>query len=220
MDANYAPAIITASVALIAAILAQVLNNVLTIKREEKKNYRDIYGKLIANKLNLFIEYAYMFRNPMSEDELEEKSLERIIDKFEEDIQYFNPRLQLNYSYYKIHQYMDGSSEEIKRRLEFEIAFHFIVYAKTVIKKAKISTDEGYDALLDNVASTFAYLAIGTNFNGFDSTRNNLTGLIRAFDNTLNEYSLEYYEKLLINDYNLPAEAVANRVDNKIKELY
>lgn len=220
VDANYVPAIITASVALIAAILAQVLNNVLTNKREEKKHYRDIYGELIADKLNLFIEYAYMFRNPMSEDEIEEKSLEKIINKFEGDIQYFNPRLQLNYSYYKINEYIDGSNEEIKRRLEFEIAFHFIVYAKTVIKKAKINTDEGYDTLLDNVASTYAYLAIGTNFKCFDSTRNNLTGLIRAFDNTLNEYSIDYYEDILINDYKYPAEALVSKVDNKIRELY
>ncbi|MEF7494360.1 hypothetical protein V4V34_07205 [Lysinibacillus sphaericus] len=220
MDANYLPAIITASIALIAAISAQFLNNELTNNREERKYYRDIYGNLIADKLNLFIEYAYMFRNPMSDEELEEKNIERIINKFESDIQYFNPRLQLNYSYYKINGYIEGSSEELKKRLEFELAFHFIMYAKQVIKKAKINTDRNYDVLLQNVASTFAYLAIGTNFKGFELTKNNLIGLNRAFNNTLNDYTLEYYEDILINHYNYPAESLVNKVDNIIREIY
>ncbi|RPK08295.1 hypothetical protein [Priestia endophytica] len=48
MNETYIPAIITASVALIAAIGVQFLNNRLTYKREEKKYLRECYQNLFG----------------------------------------------------------------------------------------------------------------------------------------------------------------------------
>lgn len=54
---SYIPAIITSSVALTAAILAQFLNNWLTYRRENKKYKKEIYEKFISEYLMDILAY-------------------------------------------------------------------------------------------------------------------------------------------------------------------
>ena len=78
-------------------------------------------------------------------------------------------------------------------RLEFEIAFYFILYAKEVFKRAKIKTDDAFLTQLDRIANRYAYLAIGTEIQGYETTKDNLIALNQFFLDILDDYTLEYY---------------------------
>lgn len=214
---NYIPAIITASVALIAAVGAQFLNNGLTLAREKINYNKLIHKELISKHLSSLIKNAYVYNNPYDEDQkFPFPTLKEVVVSMEKDLQYFNPQLQIQYSYYSVNGFIEGASEEIEKRLEFEIAFYFLIYAIEVFESAKIKTNENYLGLLEHVATRYAYLAIGTEVQGYSRSRDNLIALNRFFLNSLNHYSLKDYERVINSDYMLGAKGLVSKINADI----
>ncbi|MDQ0999767.1 hypothetical protein QFZ28_000167 [Neobacillus niacini] len=105
----YIPAIITASVALIAAVCAQFLNNWLTQKREEKKYKKDCYQNLygpLGMRLYRWITsgdseyYRLSWKKITEEDYLNsyrDREWRDILNFFNDNIKYASPDLMQSY---------------------------------------------------------------------------------------------------------------------------
>lgn len=217
MPVEYIPAIITASVALIAAVLAQLLNNLLTVRRDKVSYYKSIHKELISKYLSSLLKNAYLYKRPFEETNLPFSSLQDTIIEMEKDLQHFNSTLQVNYSYYSVNRFLDGANRNVEMRLEFEIAFYFILYAKEVFKRAKIKTDDDFLTQLDHIANRYAYLAIGTEIQGYATTKDNLISLNQFFLNTLDDYPLDYYEDIIRDYYGYNGEALVTKVNSEIQ---
>lgn len=219
MDITYIPAIITASIALLAAILAQSLNNYFTIRRENQKYYREIYEKLISKRMHKFLEYSYLYNSPFDDEYLVKKDLSVIILDMEDSLHYLNGELQMLHSYYKINRYLDDANENIEKELQFQIAFFYIRYSMEIFRKSKIKIDDRYKALLTEAARRYAFLCISTRIENYEIARNNLISLNRFSLHLLSEYSLDYYEKAMTHIDSPTSEMLMNRVNLEISEF-
>lgn len=91
------PALITASAAFIAGILAQILSHGFTIKRENDKYRREIYQNLYAPiLLDVYMYFdlkTFFKKNPTIPDLNEKKLMDDILNHIEKNIKYASPEL-------------------------------------------------------------------------------------------------------------------------------
>ncbi|WP_025783340.1 hypothetical protein [Sporosarcina sp. D27] len=216
---SYIPAIITASVAFLAAIIAQVVNNYFVISRDNKNYHKQIHSNLISNYLANILRNIYLYNKPFDEKNNIFPDLHNTILLMEKDLKYFNPKLQSRYSIYTVNRFLSDANSNIEKRLEFEIAFYFLQYAKEIFIKSNIQTEEDFIEMLNYAAKNFAYLAICTELEGYNIAKNNLISINQFSIDVLEVYTIEELSNIM-NDYeNQLAEILILQVENEIKSV-
>lgn len=111
---NYYPAIITASVALIAAVLAQFLSHILTNNREIRKDFMDKYQSFYVDLINYLYIFMHIQTNPRANHDLHENVIpedliEKAFDKVVNNIKYASPEtLQVYKDFLGTEYYSNG----------------------------------------------------------------------------------------------------------------
>lgn len=140
MSTSFIPAIITATVAFIAAVVAQWLSHFFSRKRESVKDYKEINQELIFPSLNdiiLFIETEIHYRK--GHDVEITINTEQLIESIQSKISYGNSDLINSiYRYRNSISYFDGRGEAENMSI-FEVFFSFLDYAYEVMKKSNYS---------------------------------------------------------------------------------
>ena len=151
MVPSLVPAIITATVAFIAAIIAQFLSHHFTRKREEVKEYKQVNQELIFPNLNdviIFIETETNFRKGHDVEETVDPN--KIIKEFQSKISYGNTSLiTALHRYRNSIAYFDGRGEAQNMRT-FEVFFTYLGYAEESLKKSHFDDDYLLKLIKDN----------------------------------------------------------------------
>ncbi|MDR7003083.1 hypothetical protein [Neobacillus niacini] len=157
--ADYTPAIITASVALIAAVGAQFISHRLTAKREKSKEYKTIYQEFISPTLNDVLFYFSTETDWRKGHDVERTiNSEKVIEHMSEKISYGDSNLiNALYNYTSSITFFDGRGEA--KNIRTLIAFYwYLNYAHDVISHLNNPNKE----LLDRIAYTQKMYALWT----------------------------------------------------------
>ncbi|EID42874.1 hypothetical protein [Parageobacillus thermoglucosidasius] len=138
MNEAYIPAIITASVALIAATGAQILAHILSNKRSKNEKKDKVYQEFIYP----FLPYVLLYYNTETNfrkghDVEKEVDIERLLDRISEKVSYGNMKLlSCYYNIIKFDHFFDGRgySKEINI---LRFMFWYLDYAISILSKKK-----------------------------------------------------------------------------------
>jgi hypothetical protein len=166
---SYIPAIITASVALIAAVGAQFLSHILTARREKIKDNKTIYQEYISPFLN---EVLFYFETET--DWRKGHDVERTIDgdglveQLSDKIKYGDPNL-LNsiYKYTSSITFFDGRGEA-KNINKLKTFFWYLNYSSQIIQNLKLENRELIEKI-NYTSKMYGIWAILTDLYGFYS---------------------------------------------------
>lgn len=135
---SYIPAVITASVALIAATGAQILSHILSARRSVRENERSIYQEFIfpfLSKVLLYYSTETNFRK--AHDVEKEVDLDKLVKDISGKVSYGNLKLlSCQYEIEKTIHFFDGrGGSEERNTLRF--LFWFLDYCYQVISNMK-----------------------------------------------------------------------------------
>ena len=170
VDTTLIPAIITASIALLAAIGAQMLSHWFTLRRERKKDAKKTYQEFIYPFLNdilLFVNTETDFRKdhdveiPINSDGL--------IKQIEKKISLGNSKL-LNAIYFYRHSITFFDGRGMSRDVSIlNIFFEFLSYSNEILKH----TGDANNDILVNIKETqklYGIWSVLTNIYGFETS--------------------------------------------------
>lgn len=155
MSEEYIPAIITASLALLAAVLAQLLGHWLNKRRKDIQFNKEIYQFLIAPNLSEVILYYETERNFKKNHDVEKTiEIEYILDNIYNQVQYADTQLlQCFFNLDSSNHFYSARGEE-KERAQLYLLLWYMEYARKVIKnlpkgknKEMINKVEEYEKL-------------------------------------------------------------------------
>lgn len=148
MNEAYIPAIITASVALLAATGAQFLSHYLNIKREKKKNENEIYQEFIypfLPEVLLYYDTETNFRK--GHDVEQEVNLQDLLIRISQKVSYGNLKLlSAFYQIKKTDHFFDGRGYSKERNI-LRFMFWYLNYAIEILKEKQ--KKEKSDLLLE-----------------------------------------------------------------------
>ncbi|MED4634998.1 hypothetical protein P9443_19180 [Peribacillus frigoritolerans] len=194
---EYIPAIITASVALLAAIGAQFLNSWLTYRRENKKYKKEVYEKFISEHLMDILAYPRALTRVMSEKDIKkEVNISIIIDDMFKKVHYGDERLQSAFLNYKtIKYYTENNWAEIEKSSQFRILYYFLLYSNEIFEKIGFKLDTDVKSQLKSTIKEYAFLYIYTEKLGYEEAKNKLIGINRMYSKVLENFPLKDFEK-------------------------
>ncbi len=135
-------AILTATVAFVAAICAQWISHLLTKLRARTKENNEIIQELILPNINDVILYLETATHYRKEHDVEaEIKPEEITERIKGNIKYGNSELvNALYNYQHSITYFDGKGDSDSKQI-FELFFVFLKYAKEILKKSSYTND-------------------------------------------------------------------------------
>lgn len=137
MNGAYIPAIITASVALIAATAAQFLSHLFHAKRERKNRENDIYQEFIYPFIPEVLLYYDTSTYRKGHDIETEVVLENLLERISQKVSYGNMKLLL-YSYEtKKWDYLFDGRGWSKNRNMLKFIFWYLDYSVEILKNKK-----------------------------------------------------------------------------------
>lgn len=220
MNETYIPAIITASVALLAAISAQILNNWLTYRRENKKYLKEVYEKFLSEYFIDILTYARISTQPRKEHDTNgDVNISAIIAEMFKKSHYGDKHIQsLNLEYNTLY-YMEDLKGDSKEITQLKICYYFLLYSKKILKQIHFNLEPIVKHQLTHSIKVFSYLYICSTMRDYEEAVINATN-IRMFNlDILEKYSLRYF-KSLMNTYDIKAkETFLKEVDETINEF-
>ncbi|WP_117017098.1 hypothetical protein [Aeribacillus pallidus] len=136
MNEAYIPAIITASVALIAATGAQILNHILSINRSKKERNDEIYQEFIfpfLSEVLLYYSTETSFRK--DHDVEKEVDIDSLLSRISEKASYGNMKLlSCYYNIIKSDYFFDARGYS-KERETLRFMFWYLDYVRGIISK-------------------------------------------------------------------------------------
>jgi hypothetical protein len=198
---SYVPAIITASVALIAAVGAQFISHYLTAKREKSKDYKTIYQEFISPTLSDVLFY-FVTETDWRKGHDVEKTIdsENVMERISKKISYGDSNLiNALYSYTSFITFFDGRGEA-KNTSILNTFFWYLNYASFIINNLKNVNKE----ILERVTYTQKMYGLWTILSdsfGF-STATNILSWKWAWEHIefLNSQPIENLKQILNND--------------------
>ena len=203
----YIPAIITASVALIAAVSAQFLNSYLTYRRERKTYLREVYNNIYSKNLVLLMQYFnvkfdYRAIQDTKADVDVEEILQKVINNLDEKSEYLSPKFLFLLEKIKREDNRDdgiGNSLENKYLLISLLLDELIIYQE----KIKLFEREHYKIIVKYVFLYKLLLLVYRNF----TFNNESTFFIMRNSDDFSESKMEYLysyllEKSMEDEYN------------------
>lgn len=217
IPASYIPAIITASVALIAAVLAQVLNNWLTHRRESKKYLKEVYGNFISKFFADIITYAYVNATPGKGHETKgEVDISAVLEEMFKLIHYGDKHLQALHLEYNTWRYMEDNKGDMKEIIQFKICYYFLLYSKEILGKINFPLEATIYHTLNHSIKEFGYLYVCANLKGINETINDITS-IRFFGLvSLKNLSLKQIHEVVTSDNFEIQEQLIKEIDEEI----
>lgn len=149
---NFIPAIITASVALIAATGAQILSHILTARRSRREKERDIYQEFIFPFLSKVLLYYSTETNFRKLHDIEKAvDLDNLINDISSKVSYGNLKLlSCQYEIEKTDHFFDGRGGS-KERNVLRFLFWFLDYCYEVISNMKDVEDNVHEKMLKEI---------------------------------------------------------------------
>jgi hypothetical protein len=216
---SYIPATITASVAIIAAVGAQLLNNYLTHRRENKKYLKEVYEKFISEFFTDVITYAHISSLPRrAHDTKGEVEISSVLDDMFNKVHYGNKHLQSLHLQYKTLNYMEDFRGDAEVITHLKICYFFLLYCKEIFKKIGFKLEPNVKGQLLFDIRLFSYLYIYSETRDYDEARNNMTSIRMLHLSILEKYSLRYLHKLVTGFNTEENEKFLKEVDKKIQE--
>lgn len=220
--ANYIPAIITASVALIVGVGAQFLNSWLTGRREKKKYLREIYENFISEFFVDILAHLNVSTQPRPDHDVKKDvNISTVIDEMFKKVHYGDKNLQSLSLERKTSKYLDdykGGTEEI---LQIKICYFFLLYSQRIFKKINFKLDLGVKFQLEHSIKEYAYWYIYSEARDYEEGKNklkDLTGLAMCKKQVLEQYSKRSFRKLIACDDLGKWEKFLTEVDEKIQQ--
>ncbi|ARF16718.1 hypothetical protein [Sporosarcina ureae] len=216
---EYIPAIITASVALLAAVLSQVINNFLTYKRENKKYLNEIYGDFISRYFSEVIAYGYAISTPGKEHNLKTKGdISETINGIFQSIHYGDKYLQANQFEYSTWKYLEDHKGDAEEILQFKVCYNFLVYSKNVFNKIDFSLENSMLNTLNYSIKKFGYLYICAELEGKEEAIDKITSIEFFNINVLNEISCKKINRMILRDDYEHQKRFINRINTEIEK--
>ncbi|MGG3572849.1 hypothetical protein ABES80_10240 [Bacillus gobiensis] len=189
---EYIPAIITASVALIAAVGAQFLNNYFTHRRENKNYLKEVYDNIYSKNLVLIMQYfnvkfTYKGYHDRKDGIDVEEILQKVINNLEEKTEYLSPKNLFLLEKIKREEYMYdgfGNTLENKYMLISLLLDELVIYQK----KRKLFETDHYKIIIRYVFLYKLLLLVYQNFT-FDDI--STFSIIKNWNN-FSEVKMEY----------------------------
>lgn len=146
MNEAYIPAIITASVALIAAAGAQFLSHYLNKRREDKKENNEIYQEFIYPFLPEVLLYYVTETDFMKGKDLEkEVDLQNLLERISQKVSYGNTKLLSSYyQIKKMEHFSDGRGYTRERNI-LRFMFWYLDYAFAILNQKKSKEEKLVD---------------------------------------------------------------------------
>ncbi|GLY12677.1 hypothetical protein [Pseudobacillus badius] len=215
---TYIPATITASVALIAAVGAQFVNNWLTHRRENKKYLRAVYEEFISEFFADVITYAYASSSSGKGYNIkEEVDISSVLNNMFKKVHYGDKDLQSLHLEYKTWKYMDDVRADTEVIIQLKICYFFLLYCRKVFKKIGFDLkSDATHALFYNI-KLFAYLYICSESRDYEKAVNSMNTITMFKVSILENYSLRYLHKLVMSLEPEKSEKFLNEVDEKLE---
>ncbi|MEC3884596.1 hypothetical protein VKA52_12755 [Halobacillus sp. HZG1] len=198
---QYIPAIITASVALLAAIGAQFLSHFLNSKREKNKEKSEVYQEFIYPFLPEVLLYYHTETNFRKGHDVEkEVSLNSLLEKISLKVSYGNMKL-LTY-YYEARKYeyfFDGRGWSKERNL-LRFLFWFLDYSANILKGMKPREEEMYKEVIKTQKLYGIWVLVSEELE-FDNSIEFMKYDFLLSDQFLKEINLKRLKKLVDNDF-------------------
>ncbi|MGG3662535.1 hypothetical protein [Bacillus gobiensis] len=207
---EYIPAIITASVALIAAVGAQFLNNFLTYKRENKKYLREVYEKFISEYFMDVLLYIDVETDPRKGHDIEEQiDINKVINSMMNKMHYADRNLQGVYFDFKTRNHFYDPKGDIKEILGIKICYYFLAYSNFIMKKLKIKFDKGLKFRLNYNLKAYGYWHLLSELYGYENrlTNEDMTALHMTKKFVLEEFSLKKIDSLINHHHKMEKKA-------------
>ncbi|MFJ7828410.1 hypothetical protein [Psychrobacillus sp. NPDC096623] len=217
---DYIPAIITASVALIAAVSAQLLNSRLTHNREMKSYLREVYENFVYEFFIDILIYADIVSMPRREhDTKRDVDINKVMDNMFRKIHYGNKQLKSLHLEYKSLKYMEDFRGDSEHITIMKTCYFFSLYSKEIFKKMGIKLAPNVEDKLIQAIKTFASLHIYSEAREYEQALNTMTSLRMFHLPTLERYSLKYFAKLVIENNQSVIEKFIEELDDDIREF-
>lgn len=214
---SYIPAIITASVALIAAVLAQVLNNWLTYKRENKNYLKEVYGNFISKFFADIITFVHVNSTPGRGHETKgEVDISAVLEEMFKVVHYGDRHIQALHLEYNTWRYMEDNKGDSEAILQLKICYHFLLYSKTIFNKIDFPLELTTIHTLNYSIKAYGYLYICSEIKGFEEAVNDLTSIEMFGLGSLSNLSIWQIHELVTSDNLEIQEQFIKEVDREI----
>ncbi|WP_050615400.1 hypothetical protein [Bacillus testis] len=215
---TYIPAIITSSVALTAAIIAQFLNNWLIYKREKKKYKQEIFEKFISEHLIDVLRYPSAVTRLIDDKSIDKEiDISKNLDEMFKKIHYGDKRLQSAFLSYKTFAYMDdvnpSNYKSLEKYLQYKICYYFLLYCKYIFKEINFKLEKSMENTITHATKEYALLFIYTRERDYNEAKDMLISINRFHLNSLSYIPLERLEKFS----NEQILEIILKVDNELK---
>ncbi|WP_345240933.1 hypothetical protein [Pontibacillus salipaludis] len=136
MNEEYIPAIITASVAFLAAVIAQFISYFLSEKRSRRNEYFDKYERFVAPYVNeVLIFYKTETNYDHLSDVITDLDINNLVMNINENKKYSNTRLLECFFEIEENKYFSDYRGDTENRLLVKMLFWYLDYSNNIMKK-------------------------------------------------------------------------------------
>ncbi|PGZ95180.1 hypothetical protein COE51_21365 [Bacillus pseudomycoides] len=215
---TYIPAIITASVALIAAVAAQFLNNWLTYRREEKKYLKEVYENFISEFFIDILTFVHIETLPRKgHDAKGEIDISTVIDNMFKKVHYGNEHLQSLHLEYKTLLYMEDFRGDTEKIAQLKICYYFLLYSKNIFQELDFKLESNVEFQLLHNTKILAYLYVYSEERDYEEAINKVVNIRMIARDALDQYSLVDFDTLVNETSNEKREEFLKEIDKKIQ---